>query len=191
MYENPKVHIPVINNCPKFRPVSSAIGAPTNKLAKILVPILWPLTVNESTLAEEVSTLCPISWPVLISNVYLPMFLYIGYRHFYWWFFVIPTQFITYIVMGSRKIAPEDNCPHSSKFSSKSVMSELRKTMHCLRVLSFKNHSIKSYFPRLKLKSKKWFTSIYFLQILTKPCRTPLIRENPSVNAFWFSNART
>ena len=59
MYENSQVHIPVINNCPKFRPVSSAIGAPTNKLAKFLVPILRPLTVNEFPLAEEVYTLCP------------------------------------------------------------------------------------------------------------------------------------
>ena len=37
----------------------------------------------------------------------------------------------------------------------------------------------------------KWFTSIYFLQILTKPCRTPLIREKLLLNAFWFSYART
>ena len=28
----------------------------------------------------------------------------------------------------------------------------------------------------LQLRRKKWFTSIYFLQILAKPCRTPLKR---------------
>ena len=33
-----------------------------------------------------------------------------------------------------HKISVENNCPHSSKFPSKSTMSELRKTMHCLRV---------------------------------------------------------
>ena len=33
-----------------------------------------------------------------------------------------------------HKISPENNCPHSSKFPSKSTTSELRKTMACLRV---------------------------------------------------------
>ena len=43
----------------------------------------------------------------------------------------------------------------------------------------------------LQLRSKKWFTSIYFLQILTKPCRTPIIRDDILLNASWFSWART
>ena len=34
-----------------------------------------------------------------------------------------------------HEISPENNCHHSSKFLSKSTTSELRKTMHCLRVL--------------------------------------------------------
>ena len=63
--------------------------------------------------------------------------------------------------------------------------------MHCLRVIELKNHSNKSYFSRLQLRSKKWFTSVYFLQILTKPRRTPLIREHLSLNASWFSYERT
>ena len=33
------------------------------------------------------------------------------------------------------KFPPKNNCPHSSKFPLKSTTSELRKTMHCLRVL--------------------------------------------------------
>ena len=33
------------------------------------------------------------------------------------------------------KISPKNNRPHSSKFPSKSTTSELRKAMHCLRVL--------------------------------------------------------
>ena len=64
LYRSPKVHKPVINNCPKFRPILSAIGAPTYKLAKNLVPILSPLTVNEFSVhdsfsfADEVSSFC-------------------------------------------------------------------------------------------------------------------------------------
>ena len=89
------------------------------------------------------------------------------------------------------KISLENNCHHSSKFSSKSTTSELRKAMHFLRVLLLKNQITKSYFPRMQIRSKKWFTSIYFLQILTKPWRTPLVGEHFSLNASWFSYART
>ena len=32
---------------------------------------------------------------------------------------------------------------------------------------------------------------MYFLQVLAKPCRTPLIREDLSLNASSFSYART
>ena len=65
MYESPKVHKTVINNCPKFRPILSTIGTRTYKVAKYLVPILSPLTSNEFwvhesvSLAEEVSSFCP------------------------------------------------------------------------------------------------------------------------------------
>ena len=51
--------------------------------------------------------------------------------------------------------------------------------------------SAKSYFSRLQIRNKKWFTSIYFLQILTKPCKTPLVRKQLSLNASWFSYGRT
>ena len=44
LYGIPKVHKPVINNCPKSCPILSAIGTPTYKLAKFPVPILSPLT---------------------------------------------------------------------------------------------------------------------------------------------------
>ena len=47
LYGSPKVHKPVINNCPKFRPILSTIGTTTYKLANFLVPILSPLTSNE------------------------------------------------------------------------------------------------------------------------------------------------
>ena len=45
-YGQGKVHKPVEDNLPSFRPILSAIGAPTHDLAKFLVPILKPLTEN-------------------------------------------------------------------------------------------------------------------------------------------------
>ena len=65
MYGSPKVHKPVINNCPKFSPILSTIGTPTYKLAKFLVPILLPLTSSEFSVhnlfsfADKVSSFCP------------------------------------------------------------------------------------------------------------------------------------
>ena len=56
---------------------------------------------------------------------------------------------------------------------------------------TIKSHSTKIYFSRLQLRSKKWFTAVYFLQILTKPRRTPLIRGHLSLNASWFSYEQT
>ena len=47
LYGSPKFHKPVINNCPKFRPILSTIGTPTYKLGHFLVSILSPLTSNE------------------------------------------------------------------------------------------------------------------------------------------------
>ena len=55
MYRSPRVHKPVINNCPKFRPILSTIGTSTHKLAKFLVPILSPLTSNESSVHDSFS----------------------------------------------------------------------------------------------------------------------------------------
>ena len=42
-----KVHKDVIDNCPPFRPILSAINTNTYKLAKFLAPILKSLTSNE------------------------------------------------------------------------------------------------------------------------------------------------
>ena len=47
LHGSPKVHKPVINNYPKFRPILSTIETTTYKSAKFLVPILSPLTSNE------------------------------------------------------------------------------------------------------------------------------------------------
>ena len=52
LYGNPKVHKTVVNNTPKFRPILSAINAPTYTLVKYLNPILSPLTNNEFTVKK-------------------------------------------------------------------------------------------------------------------------------------------
>ena len=96
-------------------------------------------------------------------------------------------------------IAPEENClpgncPLTIKFSLKIVApTQANSPQRVLRVnwgklcIVYEHYNI----PVLQLKSKNRFASIYFLQILTKPCRTPLIIEHLSVNASWFSSART
>ena len=46
MYGLAKVHKIVADGLPCFRPILSAIGTPTYKLVKVLVPMLVPLTTN-------------------------------------------------------------------------------------------------------------------------------------------------
>ena len=53
MYGLAKVHKIVRDGLPSFRPTLSAIGTPTYKLAKFLVPILDPLTTNEYTIKDS------------------------------------------------------------------------------------------------------------------------------------------
>ena len=53
MYGSCKVHKASVGNCPPFRPILSALNAPTYKLAKFLVPILKPLTTNEFTVKDS------------------------------------------------------------------------------------------------------------------------------------------
>ena len=52
MYGLAKVHKQLVNICPPFRPILSAIGTPTYNIAKFLVPILKPLTTNDYTLKD-------------------------------------------------------------------------------------------------------------------------------------------
>ena len=61
LYRSPKVYKPVINNCPKFCPILSVIGVPTYKLAKNLVSILSPLTVNEFSVHDSFSFVGEVS----------------------------------------------------------------------------------------------------------------------------------
>ena len=48
-----KVQKDIIDNCPPFRPILSAINTPTYKLAKFLVPILKSLTSNDYTVKDS------------------------------------------------------------------------------------------------------------------------------------------
>ena len=50
-----KVHKHIIDNCPSFWPILSAINTPTYNLVKFLVPILSPLTLNEFTVHDSFS----------------------------------------------------------------------------------------------------------------------------------------
>ena len=49
------MHQPLINKLPSFRAILSAIGIPTNKLAKFLVPVLSDITQNECTVKDNLT----------------------------------------------------------------------------------------------------------------------------------------
>ena len=53
MYGLAKVHKIVTYGLPSFRPILSALDTRTNKLAKLLVPILELLTTNEYTIKDS------------------------------------------------------------------------------------------------------------------------------------------
>ena len=42
-----KVHKNIVDRCPPFRPIFSAIGTPSYKIAKFLVPRMDSITSNE------------------------------------------------------------------------------------------------------------------------------------------------
>ena len=54
-FGNPKIHKPVVNNLPKFRPILSAINTPGYNLATFLIPMLEPLPHNEFTIKDSFS----------------------------------------------------------------------------------------------------------------------------------------
>ena len=53
MHGSCKVHNASIGNCPPFQPILLALNTTTCRLAKILVPILKPLTTNEFTVKDS------------------------------------------------------------------------------------------------------------------------------------------
>ena len=93
-----------------------------------------------------------------------------------------------------RKTVPPENCSLTIKFPSKiSAPTPANSPQRVLRVNWGKLCIVYDYVNKrvLQLRSKNRFTSIYFLQILPKPCSKPLIREHFSLNVSWFSFART
>ena len=48
-----KVHKTVVDVCPPLRPILSALGTPTYKLAKYLVPKLASITANEFSVKDS------------------------------------------------------------------------------------------------------------------------------------------
>ena len=55
LYGMAKVHKPVTDRCPSFRPTLSAINTPSYKLVKFFVPLVTPLTSNNYTIKDTFS----------------------------------------------------------------------------------------------------------------------------------------
>ena len=55
LYGLAKIHKPIEDGVPPFRPILSDIGTPTYKIAKFFVPLLAPLTSNEYTIKDSFS----------------------------------------------------------------------------------------------------------------------------------------
>ena len=55
LYGRAKIHKPIEDGVPPFRPILSDIGTPTYKLGKFFVPLLAPLTSNEYTIKDSFS----------------------------------------------------------------------------------------------------------------------------------------
>ena len=53
IYGLAKVHKPLVNGTPKFRPILSALNTSTYKWAKLFVPHLKFLTINEYTVSDS------------------------------------------------------------------------------------------------------------------------------------------
>ena len=53
LYGSAKLHKPLKHAWPRLRLILSAIGTPTYKLAKFLVPILFDITQNEFTVQDS------------------------------------------------------------------------------------------------------------------------------------------
>ena len=52
LYGLPKVHKPLVDGLPKYRPIISQIGSPTYKIAKFLLEFIQPFTSNEYTVRD-------------------------------------------------------------------------------------------------------------------------------------------
>ena len=52
LYGSPKIHKPLVDGIPKYRPIISQIGASTYKIAKFLLKYIQPHTSNEHTIKD-------------------------------------------------------------------------------------------------------------------------------------------
>ena len=52
LYGLPKIHKPLVDGLPKFRPIISQIGSPTYRIAKYLLSFIAPFTTNEYTVKD-------------------------------------------------------------------------------------------------------------------------------------------
>ena len=52
LYGLPKIHKPLVDGLPKYRPIISQIGSPTYKIAKFLLSFVQPFTTNEYTVKD-------------------------------------------------------------------------------------------------------------------------------------------
>ena len=52
LYGLPKIHKPLVDGLPKYRPIISQIGSPTYKIAKFLLGFVQPFTTNEYTVKD-------------------------------------------------------------------------------------------------------------------------------------------
>ena len=89
---------------------------------------------------------------------------------------------------------PLENCPLTTKVPSKIIApTQANSPQRVLRMNWGKLSIVYEYYNMrgLQLRCKKWFTSICLLQILTKPCRAPLIRQHLWLKSSWFPYART
>ena len=115
---------------------------------------------------------------------------------------IAPADNSTPSIIAPEYIYRQEDCRLTIKFPLKIIAAtQANFTQRVLRV-NEENYALSAstiikellyqkLFLRLQVRSKKWFTSIYFWQISTKPCQTPVIREQLSLNASWFSCART
>ena len=53
LYGSPKIHKPLVDGLPKYRPIISQIGASTYNLAKFLLTFIQPYTTNEHTVKDS------------------------------------------------------------------------------------------------------------------------------------------
>ena len=117
----------------------------------------------------------------------------------------LPSGQLPLRIIAREENCPPENCSLTVKFPRKIIApAQTNFPQKVLRVnlgrlcivcnyscLWLKNHSTKKYFSRRQIRIKKWFTSIYLLKILNKSARSSHIREHLSLNASWFSYART